>query len=325
MEASIPNALILAAVLSFLVMSMFLIGIYFYFIQRYKKAELVKKIRESGERFKKEKREDPSTKNDNTIRKRILSFLNSVGTHALPKNALEIPSDYRQMRLRFLKAGLYKTNIPAIFWGTKILLVVCLPIIFLIFRITVFEIFNDFASLAIAVFLALLGFYTPDLWLSLRTSKRKSKIIEGMPDALDLLVVCVEAGMGLDSSINRIAEEMKLSNETLSDELKLMTLELRAGKSRQDALRNLALRTDLEDVNSFVTLLIQTDKFGTSVAQALRVYSDSFRTKRYQKAEEVASKLPVKLVFPCILFIFPSLFVTIMGPAAIRIYQTFLQ
>ena len=149
-------------------------------------------------------------------------------------------------------------------------------------------------------------------------------MLEGIPDALDLLVVCVEAGMGLDAAINRVAEEIKLTNRILSDELKFLNLELRAGKSRQAALRNLAMRTDLEDVNSLVTLLIQTDKFGTSVAKALRVYSDTFRTKRYQKAEELAAKLPVKLVVPLIVFIFPSLFVTILGPAAIRIYEVFL-
>ena len=325
MEVSISNVPLISAVLFFFVISLALIWILFYLTQRYKKAEVVKKIREGGQNKNDMKSEDPSSKNGNTIKKGIMSFLDALGSHALSKNTLEAPSDYRRMRIRFLKAGLWKSNTPAIFWGTKILLVVIFPLGFLLFRITVFAIFNDVASLAVSICFALVGFYMPDLWLSFRTSRRKVKIIEGMPDALDLLVVCVEAGMGLDAAISRIAEEMKLSNVTLSDEFRLMTLELRAGKSRQDALRNLALRTDIEDVNSFVTLLIQTDKFGTSVAQALRVYSDSFRTKRYQKAEEIAAKLPVKLVFPCILFIFPSLFVTIMGPAAIRVYQAFLQ
>ena len=130
--------------------------------------------------------------------------------------------------------------------------------------------------------------------------------------------------MGLDAAINRVGEEMKLTNKALSDEFKLLNLELRAGKSRRDALQNLALRTDIEEVSNLVTLLIQTDRFGTSVAQALRVYSDAFRTERFQKAEEIAAKIPVKLVFPTILFIFPSLFVAIMGPAMIRVYETFL-
>jgi tight adherence protein C len=149
-------------------------------------------------------------------------------------------------------------------------------------------------------------------------------MLEGFPDALDLMVVCVEAGMGLDAAINRVGEEMKLRNAVVSEEFRLMGLELRAGKLRRDALRNLGIRTGLDDVKSLMTLLIQTDKFGTSVAQALRVHSDSMRTKRYQKAEEIAAKLPVKLVFPLILFIFPSLFVVIIGPAVIRIFRVLL-
>jgi tight adherence protein C len=325
MVTSNPDVPVLIAILAFLVISMFLFGIVHYFMQRSKKSEFLNKIQESGEPLKEVKDEDQTSKNESLIKTKVFSFLNSVGSRALSGNSTDVPTDYREMRLRFLRAGLWQTNAPAIFWGAKIFFVIFLPVCFLIFRITVFEIFNDVTSLGGAVFLALLGFYMPDIWLRVKTDRRKERILEGMPDALDLLVVCVEAGMGLDSAINRVSEEIKLSNETLSDEFKHMTLELRAGKARQNALKNLGLRTDLEDVNSFVTLLIQTDKFGTSVAKALKVYSDSFRTKRYQKAEEIAAKLPVKLVFPCILFIFPALFVAIMGPAVIRIYQAFLQ
>jgi tight adherence protein C len=170
-----------------------------------------------------------------------------------------------------------------------------------------------------------LGFYLPDIYLRRIIAKRREKLFEGLPDALDLLLVCVEAGMGLDAAFNRVAEEIKLSNKTLSDELKIMNLELMAGKARKDALRDLAIRTDLEDMNGLVTLLIQTDKFGTSLSQALRVYSDTFRTIRSQRAEEMAAKLPVKLILPLVLFIFPSLLVAILGPAFIRLYQVLIQ
>ena len=187
-----------------------------------------------------------------------------------------------------------------------------------------FKLLSNQIAVGLAVFIALLGFYLPDLWLIVKSDIRKEKLFEGLPDALDLLVVCVEAGMGLDGAIHRVAEETKLTNQTLSDELKLLNLELRAGKSRQDALRNLAMRTNINAMNSLVTLLIQTDKFGTSVAKALQVFADSFRTERYQKAEELAAKMPVKLIFPLVLFIFPSLFVVILGPAAIRIYQNII-
>ena len=172
---------------------------------------------------------------------------------------------------------------------------------------------------------ALLGFYLPDIWLRQKADKRKEKILNALPDALDLLVVCVESGMGLDSAIYRVAQEMRLNSPELSDELQLMNLELRAGKSRRDALKNLASRTNLEEINSLVTLLIQTDQFGTSMADALRIYSDAYRTQRYQRAEELAAKLPVKLLFPLVVFIFPALFVVLLGPAAISIYKALLK
>ncbi|MGD9306593.1 MAG: type II secretion system F family protein, partial [Desulfobacterales bacterium] len=168
------------------------------------------------------------------------------------------------------------------------------------------------------------AYYLPDIWLRQKTDKRKERLLKALPDALDLLVICVEAGMGLDEGVNRVAQEIRLTSPDLSDEFKLLNLELRAGKERPDALRNLALRTDIEEMKNLVTLLIQADKFGTSVATTLRVYSDTFRTQRMQKAEELAAKIPVKLVFPLILFIFPSLFVAILGPAVIRIFRNII-
>ena len=154
--------------------------------------------------------------------------------------------------------------------------------------------------------------------------RRKDMIVKGFPDALDLLVVCVEAGMGLDAAINRVAEEIRLSSPVLSDEFRILNLELRAGKARADALRNLGVRTDVEEVRNFATLLVQTDRFGTSVAQALRVHSDAMRVRRYQKAEELAGKLPVKLMVPLIFFIFPAIFVVVIGPAVIQIYHAII-
>jgi len=178
--------------------------------------------------------------------------------------------------------------------------------------------------LVFTVLAALAGWYLPDLWLRIKTQRRKEKLLAALPDALDLLVVCVEAGMGLDGAFHRVAQEIRLNSPEMSDELKLMNLELRAGKSRQEALDNMALRSDLDEMTSLVTLLIQTDKFGTSMAASLRVFSDAYRTQRYQRAEELAAKIPVKLVFPLILFIFPALFTVILGPAAIRIWQNII-
>lgn len=224
-------------------------------------------------------------------------------------------------RLKFLRAGIRYENALSVFWGAKILFAFFLPAVFVLLRVGVFTLMTQQTTAAIGIFLALLGFYLPDVWLKQKADTRKGKILVALPDALDLLVICVEAGMGIDSAISRVAEEMRLSNPELADELHFMNLELRAGKQRQEALRSLALRTNLEEVNSLATLLIQTDKFGTSMADALRVYADSYRTARYQKAEELAAKLPVKLVFPLVAFIFPALFVVLLGPAAISIYK----
>jgi tight adherence protein C len=237
----------------------------------------------------------------------------------------EDTDDYSNIRQKFLKAGIRKRNVVHVFWGAKILLAVVFIGSFFLFRISLLKMFNPSEVLSMTIFLGLIGFYLPEIWLYIKTSERKNQLLRGLPDALDLLVVCVEAGMGLDAAINRVAEEIKLDSPVLSDELRVLNLEMRAGKLRQDALKDMAMRMDLEDIKSLVTLLIQTDKFGTSMAQALRVYSDSFRTKRFQRAEEIAAKLPVKLIFPCILFIFPSLFVVILGPAAIRIYEALIK
>ena len=235
----------------------------------------------------------------------------------------EQSDDYSRMRINFLRAGFHRRNAVAIFWGIKCLLAICLSVAFILSRVTVLNIFNPALSLALCLLSAMIGFYLPDLFLNIRIRRRRDRLAKGLPDALDLLVVCIESGMGLDAAIGRVAKELQLSNRDFSDELKLYNLELRAGKSRQDALKNLTLRTDVEDLHSLATLLIQADKFGTGVTQALRVYSDSFRTKRYLKAEEVAAKMPLKLIMILILCIFPALFVVILGPPLIRVFEVF--
>ncbi len=172
---------------------------------------------------------------------------------------------------------------------------------------------------------AVLAMYVPNLWLSLRIKNRRKAITNALPDALDLLVVCVESGMGMDQALSRIAREMLSTNPEIGGELNTVLLELRAGKSRTDALKNLARRVNIDDMTSLVTLIVQADTFGTSIATTLRVYSDHMRTTRYQRAEEIAAKLPVKMLFPLIFFILPALFVALMGPAGIRLMHTFEQ
>ena len=300
---------------------LFFAGILLFLRQLSRRKEIVEKIQKTGKRQETHDKETPSSTKEASVKKPILNMLGFLGKSATPEGF----EDYSRMRIKFLKAGIRVLNAPAIFYGAKILLMMFLPFFFLLVRITFLGLTDPTASMIICLILAISGFYLPDIWLAIRTDRRKKKILDGIPDVLDLLVVCVEAGMGMDAAFSRIAEEIRLSSRVLSDELKLFNLEVRAGKQRQDALRNLAVRTDLDDMKSLVTMLIQTEKFGTSVGQALRVFSDSFRTKRYQKVEEIASKLPVKLLFPSVLFIFPALFVAILGPAVIRIYYTFMQ
>jgi tight adherence protein C len=167
-----------------------------------------------------------------------------------------------------------------------------------------------------------LGWMIPDMWLTWRVSVRQHKLRKALPDALDLLVICVEAGLGLDQALMKVSQDMKISHPTLSEELQLVNMQMRIGKTRIDALRELAQRTGLADVKTLVAMLIQTERFGTSVAQSLRVYSDDMRLKRRQRAEEMSAKTSVKMVPPLVFFIFPALMVVILGPAVIQMMRT---
>ena len=310
---NIPIVISASAFLSIILIFM---GVFIYFRQRARKVKFVERLALGEESWE---IPDISASSSKTSGK-ILNSLSSLGK----RFTTEKSADHSQTQANFFKAGIRKRNVLYVFWGIKYFLGILLPVSFLLMRITVFELISYRLTVVMTIFLAFLGLYLPELWLRVMMARRKGMLSRGFADVLDLLVVCVEAGMGLDAAISRVGIEIGWSNKAWSDELKLYNLELRAGKSRRDALKNLANRTDIEDVNSFVTSLIQTDKFGTSLAQALRVYSDAYRTKRYQKAEEKAAQLPVKLVFPAILFIFPALFVAIAGPAAIRVYQVLI-
>jgi len=175
---------------------------------------------------------------------------------------------------------------------------------------------------AIAV-AAVAGFLAPDFWLGRQTRLRQKAIRNGLPDALDLFIVCLEAGSSLDQAILKASEELEIAHPALADELRLITTEVRAGKPRLEAFKNFADRTRVADVRSLVATLVQTDRFGTSVAQALRTHAETSRTKRRQRAEERAAKVGVKLVFPLVFFLFPALYVVILGPAVIRIIGVF--
>lgn len=166
------------------------------------------------------------------------------------------------------------------------------------------------------------GFILPDFWLGRRIKSRQQSLRLALPDALDLLVICMEAGLGIDQALMYISQELRTAHPDLCEEFDLVNAEMHIGKTRIDALRSLATRTGVDDIQALVSTLIQTDRFGTSVAQSMRVHSDELRTKRRQRAEEMAAKTTIKMIFPLVLFIFPALFVVILGPAVIKMMHT---
>jgi tight adherence protein C len=170
-----------------------------------------------------------------------------------------------------------------------------------------------------SIYFGAMGYVLPSVMVGRRVKQRQKEMQKALPDALDMLVVSVEAGLGLNQAMMRVSEEIDRISPVLSEQLSLVNLEIRAGTARDEALRNLADRTGLADIASLVGMLIQTDRFGTSVAQALRVHADTMRTKRRQRAEEAAAKTTIKMIFPLVFCIFPALFVVILGPAVIEI------
>jgi len=226
------------------------------------------------------------------------------------------PKEMGRLRRRLARAGYSSVTAVAIFAAATI----ATPIVFAVAAVSFLGLST---GLILGLIGAAIGYLLPGLVLGRLTERRKREIREGLPDALDLFIVCVEAGCGLDQAIVKASDELGLTYPALAYELRLITTEIRAGKSRMESFKNFATRTLVDDVQSLVALLVQTDKFGTSIAQALRTHAESSRTKRRQNAEERAGKIGVKLVFPLVLFLFPALYIVILGPAIISFIRVF--
>ena len=228
------------------------------------------------------------------------------------------------VRLKFIQAGIRNPNAPILFYSAKTLL----PLIFAAVTYLTLQIagqtYDGNSLIFILLIAAMVGCYLPNLILRRALASRKREIFENFPDASDLMLVCVEAGLGLDTAMVRVAEEMKLKSGALTEEIHLTNLEARAGSTREQALRNLALRTGLEEITTFATMLSQADKFGTSIGESLRVFSDDLRHKRQIRAEILAAKLPTKMLFPLVLCIFPAISMVILGPAGVQVYRVIL-
>jgi tight adherence protein C len=252
------------------------------------------------------KEEKFSTKQKERVRNTLASIGKLGGTPKpkTPKN-----------ELMMIRAGYRSSEAMMAFRGFKIL--VPLALLALVF-FTGFYLWNPFLVIGMAV---VAGYLLPDMWLTWRINARQRLLRRALPDGLDLLVICVEAGLGLDQALLRVAQELSVAHPELSEELQMVNLEMRVGKTRLDAMRELARRTGLDDIKALVSMLIQTERFGTSVAQSLRVHSDDLRMKRRQRAEEMAAKTTVKMVPALVFFIFPALLVVILGPAIIAIMR----
>jgi tight adherence protein C len=227
------------------------------------------------------------------------------------------------LRIRFINAGIRDGDARLIYFGLKTLLPLLLSgIAFFGLRSNVET--DDMTLFLYLALAALFGCYLPNIVLFGLAKTRKREIFENFPDAADLMLVCVEAGLGLDAALTKVADEMKIKSVALAEEIHLSNLEMRAGGTREAALRNLALRSGVEEVSTFATMLTQADKFGTSIGDSLRVFSDDLRHKRQTRAEEQAAKIPTKLLFPLVVFIFPAIIMVIMGPAVIQLLRTVL-
>jgi tight adherence protein C len=230
------------------------------------------------------------------------------------------PKDMSRLQRNLAIAGIRRPGAAAVYATAELVL----PLGFALIA-ALFLGIHSRTAWAVEAFAALMGFLLPGLVLDRLIAVRRKRIRQGLPDVLDLLIVCLEAGSSLDQAIVKASEELEITYPALADELRTLNTETRAGKPRLEAFRNLAQRTKVDDVRALVAMLVQTDRFGTSVSQALRTFADSLRTRRRQEAEERAAKVGVKLVFPLVLCLFPAFFVVALGPALLRLFAMLAQ
>ncbi len=262
----------------------------------------------------------PSSDGDADKSQALAAWVHSAASYLLPTKGAERDKVQRQLT----HAGLRSPNALATFYGIKTFLALGLALAVLVGSRWIPQLSSS--GIVFYVMLAAgVGMLAPNIGLRHLVEKRQKHLRNGFPDALDMLVICVEAGLGLTAAIQRVAEELQFSHPELASELALVNAETRAGVERETALKNLTERTGLDDIRGLVSLLVQTLRFGTSIADTLRVYSEEFRDKRMQRAEELAAKVGTKLIFPLVFCLFPSFFVIAIGPAIIRLVDVFGQ
>ena len=296
--------LVLIAILTFTALSLAVMSIYWFF------------ARPASTMNARLERIDPSVvlveNNPLTVMaERVAEPLNRI----IPISAIEALKLQKQM----LQAGYRSPDAATAFRAVQITLLVALPC----FVVTVCFLLNRSVveSGVFSMMGAALGFYLPRYFIRKKTTARQQRITWGLADAMDLMVVAVEAGLGLNAALNRVADELKNLHPDMHGEMELVNLEIRVGRSREEALRNLAERTGVEDIRSFVALLIQADRYGSSIAKAVRIFAESLRTKRRQRAEQISQKAALKLLFPLTCFLFPVIILVVLGPALLNLYD----
>ena len=246
-----------------------------------------------------------------------LKWIEPAGRLSTPEEGFEASA----LKRRFVNAGLRSASAPNTFFALKTVLTLALPTLALAADLLDGALLQGQQQLLVPLLLAALGYYAPNAALAWRIRHRQRELFEAFPDALDLMTVCVEAGLGLEAAMIRVADDIAAKSPALAEEMQLLNLELRAGLDRPRALRNLAWRTGVEEIDSFATMMIQAERFGTSVATSLRIQSDLLRTRRRQQAEEAAAKIGLKLLFPLMFCIFPALLVVLIGPAGLQLIR----
>jgi tight adherence protein C len=250
---------------------------------------------------------------------RVTAAAKKLGQSLRPSDEAELG----KIRLKLLNAGFRQEQAVAVYYGIKLialLVAVAVAVPFLVYKYGMTQ-----SAMGLAAAAAGLGFYIPDFLVGRRKKKRSESIFLGLPDALDLMVVCVEAGLGLDAAMRRVTSELARSAPVLCEEFAIANFQMQMGRARRDVLRDLGIRTGVDDMRALAAVIIQAEKFGSSIGSALRVQSDAMRLRRRQLAEERAAKTAVKIMIPLILFIFPGVFVVLVGPAGIQLVAAFSQ
>jgi tight adherence protein C len=277
--------------------------------------------------IKPQKQEDPLLKLRRTdkksrLKERVIKWISPLGKYAVADKQDE--TNLTDLRLTLIRAGFRHSGAPAVYFGLRVLLAVGIPCFYIIYM---FFFKAKTASMGImgALLLAAIGYYGPVYGLRFIASRRQDRIDRALPDVLDLMIVSMEAGLSLQATLNRVAEESSRISKELNRELQVTNAELRAGIPRDTALKNFGERTGVKSVKSLVALMIQSERMGASISQALRNHASFARVQRAQRAEEIAAKMPIKIIFPTLLCIFPSIFIVILGPAGISIYRTLVK